>query len=80
MSTNIPTNFKGDNTQSFENHFLRVNLIKTEDEGEVSRVDFISGCIKKPYINPVFPIFVDLDECETEKLNNVNIGYLLKIK
>ena len=73
----LPDNFTGDNTEAFENHFIKINLVKSEDEEEMSRVDFITGCLIKTYYNPVFPLFVDFDESETFKLNYLNVGYLV---
>lgn len=69
--------FKGNDTRAFGKHYLKINLIKTEDEGEVSRVDFVVGCITKTFKNPKFPLIVDFSSEETQHLNFNNIGYLV---
>lgn len=76
MTTNtIP--YKGDNSQAYDKHFLEIDLELDEGVNPPSKVEFVTGCIIKPFINPQFPIYVDFDEAESSKLNYINIGYLV---
>ena len=68
---------KGDNSKAFNNDFLQIDLEIDENEPMPSKVEFITGCIIKPFTNPQFPIYVNFDESESLKLNNINIGYLI---
>ena len=82
MSSNVSTIpeaafRKGDNSQAFNNHFLQIDIEADENEPMPSKIQFCTGCIVKTYENPQFPIFVDFDESETAKLNNINIGYII---
>lgn len=69
--------FKGNNTQAFDKHFLKINLIATENEPAPSRVEFVTGCIRKTFANPEFPLYVDFTSEETARLNYMNVGYLV---
>lgn len=82
MTSNVPAmpeaGFrKGDNSQAFYKHFLEIELEADENEPTPQRVDFVCGCIVKPFFSPQFPIYVDFSEDESKKLNNINIGYLV---
>ena len=68
--------YKGDNSAAFNNHFLKIELERDEDTPMPSWVEFVTGCIVKPYINPQFPLYVDFDEKESAKLCHINRGYL----
>lgn len=68
---------QGDNSQAFDKHAIKIDLRKSEDEDEVSRVEFVTGCIVKSYPDPVFPIYVDFNEEESAKLRYINVGYLV---
>lgn len=72
------TNFrKGDSSKAFGNHFLRISVKGSEGElSAITKAEFITGCIKKVYVPPEFPLIVDFSVDETEKLNYVNVGYL----
>ncbi|MBR2526607.1 hypothetical protein IKE67_09105 [bacterium] len=76
MSTNtIP--YKGDNSQAYNKHFLEIDLELDEGAKPPSKVEFVTGCIVKPFVNPQFPIYVDFSESESAKLNYINVGYLI---
>jgi hypothetical protein len=77
MSTNYIPPRKGDNTKAYDKHFLMIELEADDDTPLPSKVEFVTGCIVKPYINPQFPLYVDFDETESAKLNYVNVGYLV---
>lgn len=77
MSINDIPRYKGDNTEANDKHFLQIDLELDEGSKPPSRVDFVTGCIVKPYYNPQFPIYVDFDEAESAKLNYINVGYLV---
>lgn len=78
MSSNNPVYFrKGDNSASQDNHAIRIRLKNPEMQNRLSKVEFVVGCIVKPFVNPVFPIDIDFDETESQKLNYVNEGYLV---
>lgn len=68
---------KADNSEAFNNHFLKISLKNPIDESKLSRADFVTGCIVKSFVNPAFPLYVDFDESETSKLNYINEGYLV---
>lgn len=71
-------NFKGNNTQAFDKHFMRINLINPQSlDVNYSRIDFVCGGIRKVFYNPVFPLYVDFTSEETAKLSFNNVGYLI---
>lgn len=74
MSTNAI--FKGDDTGSFGNNFITINL-DNPNNYEVSKVIFVCGCVKKTFLNPVFPISINLTSEETAKLRTSNVCYLV---
>lgn len=71
------TIFQGDNTAAFGGNFLTIN-ISTESGvvPEIKRAELKIGCLRKNFLNPVFPITINLSESETEKLQAINTAYL----
>lgn len=67
---------KGDNSEAFDNHAIKISFKKTEDLSKVSKLVFVCGCIKKAY-NPQPFFYVDFNEQESAKLRDVNVGYLV---
>lgn len=69
------TTFNGDNTASFGNNFLAIEIINPTTY-PVVRAEFRVGCIVKTFTNPQNPIIVNFTEEESAKFEPVNIGYL----
>lgn len=67
---------KGDNTAAFGRNYITVEIENPYDV-EVSKVEFVCGCIVKEYPNPEFPLRINFNSKETAKLNYVNTGYLI---
>ena len=67
----------GDNWQAFDGSPIEVEY--DTDGEEVSRALFVinNGAIVKEYQTPTSPIYVDLDENDTVKLQHENIGRLI---
>lgn len=74
MSSN--TIFKGDNTASFGNNFITINLNNPLGY-TISKAIFVCGCIKKPFENPEFPLIINFDSQESQYLRPNNVGYLV---
>ena len=68
--------FKGDNTAAFGGTFITINLTNPL-EYTISKAVFVCGCIKKEFLNPVFPLTVNFNSGETSKLRNTNVCYLV---
>lgn len=70
--------FKGDDTGSFGNNFITINLDNPQGY-VISKAIFVCGCIQKPFNNPTFPLRVNFDSQETQKLRlgNQNVCYLV---
>lgn len=69
--------FQGDNTAAFGGNFLIIRI--TTPSGiipTISKSELKIGCIYKTFINPTFPLIVNLSENETEKLQASNTAYL----
>ena len=54
-------NYKGDNTGAFGNNFIIIEL-DNPLEYIIKKAEFVCGCIRKTFINPVFPLIVNFDE------------------
>lgn len=67
---------QGDNTQSFNNNFLIIELENTHNI-PVSKAIFQAGVVQKFYENPEFPLYVNFTEQDTKLLKHRNIGYLM---
>jgi hypothetical protein len=82
---------KGDDTNSFGNSFLVISLdeeLVNEETEEVTTVPitgttsliskaiFQCGAIRKSFINPSFPLEIELTAQETKLLQENNTGYL----
>ena len=77
------TLYQGDNTQAFGGNLLKVNARFKDPEGNyveplptILEVELRSGCWKKVIQNPVFPLWINMDEKETEKLQIQNTMYM----
>lgn len=72
-------NYKGDHTGAFGNQFITIEL-NNPNNYVISKAQFVvnGGC---PYIepisNPVFPLKVNLNSEQTEKLRATNVGNLV---
>lgn len=68
--------YRTDNTAAFGNNFITINLVDNPLNVQVSRADFIVGCICKRFDSPVFPLIVNFTPEELQKLDIINVGYL----
>lgn len=71
---------RGDNFQAFDGLPIIVDIIATEEEKqEISKAIFVinKGDIQKTFENPVFPLEVEIDENDSKKLKDTNIGELV---
>lgn len=66
---------RGDDTQAFGGSFLLINLVN-ETGQNISKAVWKCGAVTKTYLNPTFPLDVNLTSCETRKLAPNNICYL----
>lgn len=66
----------GDNTAAFGNNYITVFEDNPADV-IVSKVEFVVGCIKKTYVNPKFPLYINFNSKETAKLNYINTAHLI---
>lgn len=66
---------RGDNTEAFGGSFLLVNLIN-ETGHSVSKAVWKSGSVLKTYMNPEFPLEINLTSEESRKLDPTNECFL----
>lgn len=67
--------YKGDDTGAFGGTLLVIN-IENPLECIITKAEFKCGCIRKTFVNPIFPISINLTSDETKKLNPSNSCYL----
>lgn len=69
---------QGDNTQAFDGNFVRINAVYKDKDGNIrpmptlKRAEIRVGCIVKVYENPTFPLDVNFNEEESNKLSIKN--------
>lgn len=68
--------YQSDNTGAFDNNFITIELIENPLNIQISRAEFIVGCLCKSYTNPTFPLRINFTPEELQKLSYVNVGYL----
>ena len=68
--------FQGDDTSAFGGVLLRINLYNPLDY-PIKKAIFVCGCIIKEFDNPTFPIDINFNNEETEKLRSVNQCFLI---
>lgn len=70
--------FKSDDTAAFGNNFITIEL-ENPLGYEISKAVFVCGCIQKTFESPEFPLIVNFNSQETEKLRlgNQNVCYLV---
>lgn len=69
--------YRYDNLQAFDGNPIEIEF---ETDGKaVSRALFVinNGVIVREFLNPVSPIYVELDESDTGKLQSINVGNLI---
>ena len=71
----MPTLYRGVDTNAFGNDFIIINLA-TSLNVSISKAVFQCGIIKKSFVNPIFPLKVELTALETKTLQAVNKCYL----
>lgn len=68
--------YKGDDTGAFGNTFITITM-NNPTGFSISKAIFVCGCIQKAFVNPVFPLELNLSSEETEKLRTQNICYFI---
>lgn len=69
--------YKGDDTAAFGNDFITISLENPEEEA-ISKAIFTCGDkIEKVFLDPVFPLVVNLTSEETSILNSSNVCHLV---
>lgn len=73
------TKYKGDNWQAFDGRPITVELEDLEEDVIITRALVVinKGTIVREYINPIFPLEVELDENDTKKLLPTNTMNLI---
>ena len=67
--------YQGDNTGAFTQNFISITA--TIPEGfTISKAEFKCGSILLEFLEPTFPLIINLDETQTEKLSVSNTCYL----
>lgn len=71
--------FKGNNTEAYDGHCIEVEIEADSEEelAMVSKLEFVTGCIRKTYTMPKTKFFIDFTTEESLKLDFKNIGYLV---
>lgn len=69
------TLFRGDDTDAFGNKFITITLA-TPISVTITKAIFQCGIIEKEFINPTFPLEVELTAAETKTLGLQNKCYL----
>ena len=74
----MPSNevFKTDDTGAFGNQFITINL-NNPQEYPISKAIFVCGCLKKTYVNPVFPWVINYNSEESAQFRAANVCYLV---
>lgn len=70
--------YKGDDTAAFGNNFITITLDNPLGY-PISKAEFVvnAGCIRKTFLNPVFPLIVNFNTEDTQKLGFKNTGHLI---
>ena len=70
---------RGDNLQAFDGLPIEIDIDATEQEkAQIKKAIFvINKEIAITFINPPFPLQVELDETKTRQLKDTNIGELI---
>mgnify|MGYP003296025608 CR=1 FL=1 len=68
--------YKGDDTNAFGEHFLRINRPSNTDDFIITKVVFQCGPIQKVFSRPQFPITVDFTAMESKRLRQTSECYL----
>ena len=68
--------YQSDNTGAFGNQFITIDLVENPLNIQITKAEFIVGCLCKSYTNPVFPLRINFTPEELQKLSYVNVGYL----
>ncbi len=76
MADRIEEIRRGDDTGAYGNRFITIKL-DNPNNYVISKAIFVCGCIQKTFENPVFPLTVNLNSQETEKLRATNVCYLV---
>ena len=71
------TLYKGDNLQAFDGQPIEVEFDTDGKEVSEAWIVINEGAIVKKYQNPTSPIYVELDETDTKKLNATNYMNLI---
>jgi hypothetical protein len=66
---------KGDDTGAFDQNFIRIDINNPTGE-KITKVILQCGPIQKVYTNPKFPIYVNFDHNESNRLPQDSVCYL----
>lgn len=67
--------YRGDDTNAFGGNFLKISLNNPNNKF-ISKAEFRCGAVFKSFENPMFPLLINLNADETNKLQQENKGYL----
>lgn len=68
--------YKTDDTGAFGNQFITINLNNPQGY-TISKAIFVCGCLKKTFVNPVFPLIVNYTSEESTQFRASNVCYLV---
>lgn len=69
---------QGDATNAFGNTWLVIDIDNIQEGQTVTKLRVIFGAVTKDYVNPTFPLSVDLTGDETACLRcGLNTGYVI---
>lgn len=71
----MTTIYKGDDTNAFGQNFIKIDLTGAEGY-TISKVIFQCGPIQKVYTRPQFPIYVNFNHNESNRLQQNSVCYL----
>lgn len=72
----MATLYRGDDTAAFNNSgFITINL-DTAFDVTISKAIFQCGSVKKTFIDPTFPLIINLTASETKQLQAANMCHL----
>ena len=73
MTEQTPNLIRGDDSQAFGQNLLRITLSDPDhllDTHSISKCEIkFGGCVTKTFLNPVFPLVINLTSAESEKLD-----------
>lgn len=68
--------YKGDDTDAFGGHFIKVNEPKNLNGHTITKLIVECGTLKWTFENPEFPFYIDPSAEETAKFQASNFAYM----